>query len=107
MDSIEGSHIEFVNPHDEFQSTDIGNGLPSRRLVLLERRGNHWILTYEHGGIGLHTHYVECFIFGDQIRGLRAGIAGKDVNSNERIANALDSGYILFNNFNIKRIHRF
>jgi len=38
-----------------FEATDVGTG-PRRRLYFAANYRNYWIVSYEHGGIGYHTH---------------------------------------------------
>ncbi|MFI5406227.1 MAG: hypothetical protein ACHQ1D_06905 [Nitrososphaerales archaeon] len=41
-----------------FNASDFGGG-PSRRLYFIAKANRHWIISYEHGGRGYHTH---CFL---------------------------------------------
>jgi hypothetical protein len=42
-----------------FNATDfVEPGLPERRLIAAGVSGSHWFLEYEHGGRGLHEHFV-------------------------------------------------
>src|ERR1051326_891894 len=45
----------------KFNATDVGRG-PRRRLFFFARSGDHWIVSYEHGGIGYHPHcfFIAC-----------------------------------------------
>jgi hypothetical protein len=45
-------------PHGRFNATDDGNG-PHRRLYFIAKADTNWIVSYEHGGRGYHTH---CFL---------------------------------------------
>jgi hypothetical protein len=45
-------------PGGKFNSTDLGKG-PRRRLYFIARSNDHWIISYEHGGRGYHSH---CFL---------------------------------------------
>ena len=42
----------------QFNATDFGGG-KRQRLFFIARADNHWIISYEHGGRGYHTH---CFL---------------------------------------------
>jgi hypothetical protein len=42
----------------KFNASDIGSG-PRRRIYFIANSENHWIISYEHGGRGYHTH---CFL---------------------------------------------
>ena len=43
--------------HGRFEATDVGGG-PRERLFFAANYQNYWIVSYEHGGRGYHTH---CF----------------------------------------------
>jgi hypothetical protein len=45
-------------PGGKFNATDFG-GRRRRRLYFIAKSDNHWIVSYEHGGRGHHTH---CFL---------------------------------------------
>ena len=49
---------KMADPKKRFNPTDNGGGA-KRRLFFAARSGNVWIVSYEHGGRGYHTH---CFI---------------------------------------------
>jgi hypothetical protein len=42
----------------KFNGSDVGAG-PRRRIYFIAKSGNRWIVSYEHGGLGYHTH---CFL---------------------------------------------
>jgi hypothetical protein len=46
------------NRGGQFNATDVGSGR-GLRLFFIAKRDNHWIISYEHGGRGYHTH---CFL---------------------------------------------
>ena len=53
------SGCKFADSDAAWQSTDVGDGtLPQRRLVGVEHHADEWIVTYQHGGRGLHKHVV-------------------------------------------------
>jgi hypothetical protein len=47
---------KMANVKGKFNATDVGNRDPTRRLFFAASSGNKWIISYEHGGIGYHTH---------------------------------------------------
>ncbi len=48
---------DMSGPKGRFEATDVGGG-PRERLFFAANYQNYWIVSYEHGGIGYHTH---CF----------------------------------------------
>ena len=52
---------EFADYDAPWNPTDVLDGRPRRHLKRIEHTGDSWLIEYDHGGIGLHTHIV---IFG-------------------------------------------
>ena len=46
----------FADFGQPWNPSDVVNELPRRRLLKAEHNGSKWIIQYEHGGIGKHTH---------------------------------------------------
>src|SRR5712692_446317 len=49
----------FADFGARWEATDVITGnLPQRRLTRVEHSGSEWLITYEHGGRGEHSHTV-------------------------------------------------
>ena len=49
---------EFADYDAPWNPTDVLDGRPRRHLRKIEHTGDSWLIEYDHGGIGLHTHTV-------------------------------------------------
>ena len=52
------SPCEFADSDQPWNPTDVLDGRPRRHLTKVEDRGSSWLIEYDHGGIGTHTHAV-------------------------------------------------
>ena len=53
-------YFDIADREKPFESTDViyDRSLPTRQLRYLGRKANTWVMTYKHGGLGLHYHFV-------------------------------------------------
>jgi hypothetical protein len=49
---------EFADSDAPWNSTDVLNGRPQRRLAKTEKTASGWRVEYDHGGRGRHSHVV-------------------------------------------------
>ncbi len=60
--------FEIADPDEDYNTTDVINdALPTRKLILLARKGEQWRMTYAEGGFGKKYVYTECKIRSDSI----------------------------------------
>src|SRR5688572_21947428 len=50
--------FSIVSSGDPYQATDMVTGKPSRQLIAIFKNERHFIMTYNHGGRGRHTHIM-------------------------------------------------
>ena len=50
---------KMIRRKGQFNATDVGGGQRLRLFFIAKTDDNHWIISYEHGGRGYHTH---CFL---------------------------------------------
>ncbi len=87
----------IANPNEEYAATDVHDGnLPTRQLRFLGKKGNKWMLTYEHGGRGSHFHFIECEIVKGSIQSWRSGTVMMDINTLQEIEKVLQLKKIEF-----------
>ena len=92
------SHISdsslFANPNEQFRAGDViliglNDKLPSRQLRYLGRSNNIWQLTYKHGGIGLHYHFIQShFSNHDSTYDFITGVSLVDLDTRTQIDSA-------------------
>jgi hypothetical protein len=101
--SIEGN-FDIANPDKPFQSTDVimDDKLPWRQLRFLGNAGNDWIMTYKHGGIGLHYHFITCKIIADKMVAFNTGTSIDELETMTQIKQALSEGRIDFTDIGSK-----
>jgi hypothetical protein len=99
LDSLSKEKFTIANRDEPFQETDaVLDKLPWRQLRYLGKSGTVWIMTYKHGGIGLHYHLIICKIIDNNIKFFKTGVTTGDLETISQIKNALSSQKILFRN---------
>lgn len=90
LHQISGENFEIANRNEPFQQFDaiVDDKLPWRQLRFLGSLESLWVMTYQHGGIGLHYHIVLCKIQNDKLNFFLTGISLVDVDSIYQIKNA-------------------
>lgn len=53
-----GEEFDIVDSGKKYHSTDTQNGLPGRQIIAIFKNENYFIMTYNHGGRGRHTHIM-------------------------------------------------
>jgi hypothetical protein len=99
LDTLSENSFELANPNESFQHSDVvnnNNKLPWRQLRFLGNSGKIWIMTYKHGGIGLHYHFVICKISDTEIRLFKTGVSLIDLETIPQIKTALSAQKIEF-----------
>lgn len=84
--------VKFSNPDEDYRSTDIvfNKNQPSRQIMMLAKSGSHLLLTYKHGGFGLHHHILWCELEKDKVKDLWIGVTFKDLFTVEDVIMATD-----------------
>jgi len=104
LDSIGKESFKIANPKDDFQATDvvINEKLLWRQLRFLGKSDSFWIMTYKHGGIGLHYHFILCKIVDDNIKMFRTGVSTSDLETIHQIKDAMSNQKIDFKDLELK-----
>lgn len=106
LDSLGEENFKIVNPKDNFQATDlvINKNLPWRQLRFLGKSGKFWIMTYKHGGVGLHYHFIVCEIVNNDIKMFRTGVSTSNLETISQIKEALSNQKIDFKDLELKTV---
>jgi hypothetical protein len=104
LNELSESNFELANPNEPFQHSDaiVNDKLPRRQLKFLGKSNNIWIITYMHGGVGLHYHFVICKIANNEIESFRVGVSLVDLDTITQIEKALTDQKIDFKNIDSK-----
>lgn len=81
-----------------FEATDVisNSKLPTRQLRYLGRNRTSWIMTYKHGGWGLHYHFVFYKVEDGTVKALISGVTGEHLETLEDIRKAISNSAIHF-----------
>lgn len=84
-------YFQIADRDKPFQATDViyDRTLPKRQLRYLGRNGNEWLLTYKHGGWGLHYHFVFYKVEDGTVKALMNGVTSNQLETLEDINNAI------------------
>jgi len=105
LNELGESSFELAYPTEPFQHSDVivNDKLPWKQLRFLGKSGDIWIITYMHGGVGLHYHLVICKTSNNEIKSLRAGVSLVDLETIAQIKKALTDQKIEFKNIDSKK----
>lgn len=86
-----GNEVKFANPTEQFESTDciIDSKIPQRQLIVVLKNDKHIVLTYRHGGIGLHNHIVWVELRKNIVTDIWIGVTSKSLDSQTKVLEEL------------------
>lgn len=87
-----GNEVKFANPNEDFESTDcaLDPQLPTRQIILILKNNKHVVITYKHGGIGLHNHILWAEFQNGFVKDIWVGVASKCLDSKAKIQETLN-----------------
>jgi hypothetical protein len=88
--SSRGQKFRIVDVGKDYQAGCIVNGRPERQLIALFRNEEYGVLTYNHGGVGNHSHIMYFRIQNSAVTEFWVGLGeGRDLANKEKIKEIL------------------
>jgi hypothetical protein len=100
LSNWQGEKIRFASKGKAFRRGCIisKENLPTRQIITILKSKKHFVMTYNHGGIGLHKHFLFSKIRkGEIVESIWIGHVVGDVATKEEIIQALESDPEEFN----------